>query len=174
MLWRKKIKTNTFRWLIFFFQYFCLGLHSYEQKKLLVKISDIYLFLRFCSHFFHLFRQWSNTPQNFVLCIVLFKENLQFVKQCQNLAWIHFWFWINSHCIFFIVLGYSEDLPSGSTYWLVTDWIHLARNSALQLTHDLFTSGSHVSTQSSNSRNSSTLTSELSFDRFHYILHSNS
>ena len=81
MLWRKKIKTNTFRWLIFFFQYFCLGLHSYEQKKLLVKISDIYLFLRFCSHFFHLFRQWSNTPQNFVLCIVLFKENLQFVKQ---------------------------------------------------------------------------------------------
>ena len=53
----KKIKTNIFRWLIFLFYYFCLGLHSYEQKKLLEKTSDTFLFLRFYSHFFHLFLQ---------------------------------------------------------------------------------------------------------------------
>ena len=39
----KKIKTNTFiRWLIFLFQYFCLGLHSYKQKTLLEKKSVIF------------------------------------------------------------------------------------------------------------------------------------
>ena len=53
----KKINTNIFRWLIFLFYYFCLGLHSYEQKKLLEKTSDTFLFLRFYSHFFHLFLQ---------------------------------------------------------------------------------------------------------------------
>ena len=66
---------------------FCLG--SYEQKKLLEKISDIFLFLRFYSHFFHLFLQWSNTSQNIVLCFVPFKENLKFVKQVMALKFLY-------------------------------------------------------------------------------------
>ena len=56
----------------------------------------------------------------------------------------------------------SEQLSSGSTFCLVTDWIHLARNSSLQSTDGVLTSGSQLSTQSSDSRNSSTVTSELS------------
>ena len=56
----------------------------------------------------------------------------------------------------------SEQLSSGSTFYLVTDWIHLTRNSSLQSIDGVFTSGSQLSTQSSDSRNSSTVTSKLS------------
>ena len=50
MLWRQKIKINTFRSLIFLSQYLRLGLHSYLQKKLLEKISDAFCFLDFLLH----------------------------------------------------------------------------------------------------------------------------
>ena len=50
MLWRQKIKINTFRWLIFLSQYLRLGLHSYLQKKLLEKISNAFCFLDFLLH----------------------------------------------------------------------------------------------------------------------------
>ena len=139
----------------FHFQYFCLGLHSHGQKKLLEKIRDIFLFLKFYSRFFHLFRQWRDTSQNFVLYIIFFKGN-----NLPSIAKASPEFTADFESISTASYSLSLDLErllSGSTFWLVTDWIHLAHNS---FPHQQMMCSPLA--QSSSSRNYFAFTSELS------------